>query len=328
MDRRVFTVGAASLFAVAASGAAAFHLSKPRVMRWRLVTDQGGFGDRDVPKVFEYGGRHWMSGGWKYPGEHYNDLLSCDEPGKWEMVNAQAPYAPYSPIGVHEGEIWVVDDKVRKTRDGINFETVAETVPFQIVDGLIVQDGSHLVSLNGQIHIILPGAVWSSPDGLDWTLTKAPYGARSATTVLVYDGAVHVVGGAIDEPNAPPGKGYPGKTSFAEIWSSKTPSDANSWKMKTAPWSKRMWAGAVEHDGYLYVGAGYYNVEGRNLDDIWRYSWLTGWQQIPTTENFTAHHGAQLMSRDGFLYLIAGNNNPYGTTSDVWVLEDAPAVSV
>jgi hypothetical protein len=282
-----------------------------------------GLTPRDSAAVFEFGGRLWMSDGYKPGNIQTDDMLVSANGYRWERINADLPYAKFSPIGVHDGKIWVVDDLVRHTIDGVNYSTVPSTnVPPLAIE-------SPIVSLGGKMHFIgRVGFAYSSADGTSWVHSRLPWGDRKGDAFAFYNGRIYAMGGAEWRVNSPPERGYPDMTSLNEVWSTDDPENPEAWvNHGQAPWTPRMWPGLGVHDGHLYLFGGYDNFnndapESYNFSDTWRMDESGAWERLELTASIPdGRHAPSLYSRNGRLMLACGNSNRNGSVrSDVWEL--------
>ena len=157
--------------------------------------------------------------------------------------------------------------------------------------------------------------VWSSADGKSWvpeTMNPA-WSARAAHQVVLHNGLLYMMGG---------GNGIEGQ--LDDIWSS---ADGKSWMLVTmsVAWSARNDYGAVSHNGRLYVLGGL-SDDGFLNNDVWSSTNGKSWRQEKAVNNsgWSARHEHQVLSRDGLLYVLGGNESRGSSDykNDVWSSAD------
>ena len=157
--------------------------------------------------------------------------------------------------------------------------------------------------------------VWSSADGKSWvpeTMNPA-WSARAAHQVVLHNGLLYMMGG---------GNGIEGQ--LDDIWSS---ADGKSWMLvaMSVAWSARNDYGAVSHNGRLYVLGGL-SDDGFLNNDVWSSTNGKSWRQEKAVNNsgWSARHEHQVLSRDGLLYVLGGNESRGSSDykNDVWSSAD------
>jgi hypothetical protein len=220
----------------------------------------------------------WVIGGYAYP-----DVWKSSDGVNWTLALAQGPwgirYKPY--VVVHAGKIWLMGgydlsdlsysplNDVWSSPDGVTWTRVLEHAPWEgraAIHGQVVFDGRIWILGGGQYPY---GAattekyfrdVWSSTNGVDWTLVtaSAPWPARLHHNVAVYADRLWVMDGhdGRDVPGAPP-------RLLNDVWVS---SDGADWsEIPGAPWSPRHAAATYAFDGDLYLTAGFL------VNDVWKF---------------------------------------------------------
>lgn len=311
------------LISVTAAGAASIlsFIAGTRVpvsrYRWVLRKSDGGLARRDSGMGFEHNGRLWISNGYQKGNVTVRDLVTSHDGITWQVVNPATPYAGYSAISSLDGWIYVYDGTMRRSRDGVSFETVATTGNPKF------EPEAPMFLYNGVLHIVRTTAVdiFDAGSGRFRTVPHPVPGNRSRSRV-VFKGRIYIMAGAKNVANNPPEPAYPRFTSLNDVWSTDKPEDPSSWsKHRTPPWVQRMWPGVSVHDDYLYITGGYNNFASRNMSDTWRTSDGSHWERVETVDDYTARHAPNMFSRNGRLLLVAGNTNiDPNVQNDVWEL--------
>lgn len=282
--------------------------------RWLKLRDHVEFSPRDTAEGFKFKDYLWISNGYQDRTTDFFDLWRSRDGLKWERVSDATPYDPYAHIAVFGGKLWAVDKTAWVSADGVAWEEVARELPF--ADDRY--DGD-LVTFRDRLWFVGPTGVWWSRDGRTWSRAtrQAPFGPRFGFSVAVFRGRLWVLAGHVTRPRVPPETTYPAYTTLNDVWSSR---DGRSWRRerRSAPFSSRMWARAITHNGLLYLIAGLDNVRGRNLNDTWASRDGRRWTKLKTNQSFSARHLPTLFSVNGRLLLLAGNGWP--VQNDVWEL--------
>jgi hypothetical protein len=267
---------------------------------------------------FEFNGRAWLSNGYQPGNIVVRDLLASHDGINWQMVNSSTPYQGYASICPVNGWIYVYDGTMRRTQDGVTFETVSTTGTSPIFE-----PEAPMVELGGKLHIINSGSIATfDPASATFSITSHPSLACKGQGRFLFKGRIFILGGAKQGANVPAEhpSGYPNMTSLNEVWSTDNPEDCNSWvKHEGTPWLHRMWPGVVSHAGYLYVCGGYNNFTANNMNDTWRSPDGDVWEKVVCTADYTARHAPAMLSRNGRLLMVTGNTNVSPSVQkDVW----------
>jgi hypothetical protein len=156
---------------------------------------------------------------------------------------------------------------------------------------------------------ILWNDVWRSRDsGVSWRrLGTAPWAPRAYFRAVTKDGVMYVLGGQ-DQVSGQP------STFYNDVWASR---DGRSWThvVEHAPWQARAGLSAVVSKEWIYVLGGSNGDDvaiggsGRTLyNDVWRSRDGRAWQQVTAGAQWTPRAGAAVVSKDGYLYLLGGEN--------------------
>jgi len=163
----------------------------------------------------------------------------------------------------------------------------------------VVYDGKIWV-IFGQSGPLFPD-IWSSPDGLHWTLVSQMVPglwARWGHTAVVHEGKMWVIGGATDH---------------ADVWYS---TDGVRWTSATlnAPWGLRNGHASVVFAGRMWVLGG--DASGYK-NDVWSSSNGASWTLATAHAQWQprAYHSAVVF--DNKIWVIGGEGGPVSYT-DVW----------
>jgi hypothetical protein len=266
-----------------------FVILKDASALWQLVTADAEWTPRDGVGSFVFNDRIWQLGGWHWDVQTYPN------------VNRQ---------------IW-------STTDGLDWR----------YDGLGPWGGTHVcgcVVFNNRMWII-GGAgvpdVWSSADGVQWTLALAqgPWGRRYKPYVVVHAGKIWLMGGF----DLGDGSYRP----FNDVWSSP---DGITWTrvLEHAPWEARgAIHGEVVFDGKIWViGGGQYwqptDPYESYFNDVWSSTNGVDWTLVTKHAPWPArlHHNIAVYADR--LWVFAGHHGidrPGGVVrllNDVWVSTD------
>lgn len=285
---------------------------------WVQVTKNAAFSSRDTAEDVVFKGKMWLSNGYYHGNVLYRDLWSSIDGLTWTEVSKATPYDGYSEMVVFDDKMWAVKGSIWNSADGTNWTRVLEKTPFG-TRGY----GETLVH-DGKLWQLGSGAdVWNSPDGTNWTCVckEAPYGLRFAPAVVSHAGKLWLMGGSTKGTNTPPEKGYPGDTTYNDVWCS---ADGANWSrvIEHAPWPPRRWFVAKEYAGEIWIAAGFDNVNKVNLGDVWHSNDGKEWKEFVSETKFSPRHEPTLYVFDNSLWIMAGNSWP--VMNDVWRLTLPP----
>lgn len=143
--------------------------------------------------------------------------------------------------------------------------------------------------------------VWSSSDGTNWSLvTNTPaFGAKATHESLVFDDKMWLIEGG-------------GKS----VWYS---TDGETWTRSTsnAPWSGsfRNQFAATVFDGKMWMAGGTIG-DPTVMNDVWSSSDGASWTQATASAGWSARQNHQMITYDGKLWVIGGNDRSVWYSSD------------
>lgn len=182
--------------------------------RWEVLAEKSELPLRIFYGAVVFNNRIWLIGG--FDGQHYyNDVWNSADGVHWIRVTEKAAWSPRS-VGaavVFKNRIWMIGGGVA---DGTPSDHKSET------------------------------EVWSSTDGINWTLETDKMPRLWGTSPVVFDGKLWLVGANRD-----------GNFSRAAM----VTEDGVTWKEEMAPWSPRGGVTAWVFDDKLYMTGGKFSEE-------------------------------------------------------------------
>ena len=227
-------------------------------------------------------GRMWIVGGDVNQGHYHADVWYSTDGARWTQANPSAP-VPWAPRALHytvamHDRIWIMGGQtvpqlaaeeerrygdIWNSEDGLRWNRIERREPAWAPRGMI--GGSAVFKdriwiLGGGIYDtpahpgrVFYSDVWSSGDGVDWTLhtPAAPWASRQYHEVAVFDDRLWVL------------EGWNG-SNRNDVWYSE---DGSQWHALETPWAPRHAASVFVHDSALWV------VAGNNMQsDVWKLS--------------------------------------------------------
>ncbi|AGB02957.1 Kelch repeat-containing protein [Methanoregula formicica] len=261
--------------------------SSPDGQSWEKVTDHAAFSPRSGHGVLVFHERLWVIG-----GSGTNDVWSSPDGVTWTLETGHAGFSPRSDMGVadFDNRLWVIGggtfdnlkNDVWSSPDGITWTEITNSTSFspRYGKGIVVfNDRLYLVGGTGDstytdpvtdyTYISEGGSkdVWSSKNGLNWTLVTAdaPFKYQEFTPVVSANRKIWVIGGGNWETLAKHTK-YASPHAFSEVWSSP---DGNNWTLENEDpgFSPRFLQGVVVFKDGIWIlgGTDNYRIAG----DIW-----------------------------------------------------------
>lgn len=230
--------------------------------RW---TQTGQLPDGDtvnIPACFVHQGKMWIASS---QGRFY----SSDDGKNWTRVLDKLQWSGVNCGAVLDGKMWVIGGaegrEVWSSSDGVSWQQVTASAPWsrRWHAGNLVAHAGRLWVMGGSLGKYQPfkaySDVWSSSDGVNWTLVTdhAPWPARKWTSCLVYRNRIWLLGGF---------RGQPTWQNFNDVWYS---SDGKGWRQLVTEdiWSPRHEISAYVHDDSIWVVAG---NAWPLVNDVWK----------------------------------------------------------
>jgi hypothetical protein len=195
-------------------------------VNWTLVTMHAGFSPRFLHSVAVFNDRLWVIGGM---GDA-NDVWSSDDGVNWTPVTNHPGFTPRhgQGIAVYDNQLWIIggqysyieahgwrvsgiSKEVWSSRNGATWTEVNRNALFEYLEfrPVAVYDNKMwLVGGGRDVTEFITGkpqnpiqyaynSVWSSPDGINWTLESddAGFSPRYGHSVTEFDNKIWVIGG-------------------------------------------------------------------------------------------------------------------------------------
>ena len=219
---------------------------------WKSITPAAEFPQSYNYPVFVVG--EWMvalnNGAWlSNDGCNWN-RTSLQDSGlnsaylKYVQFNG-AIYALGSMTGNYES--FTISTKIVRTRDFMNWETVAESsnLPKRIFYGAAVFNNK-IWMIGGYDGKSYQNDVWNSADGVIWKkVANAPWSPRNAGVVTVFQDKIWMLGGSVID-----GQTENNRNSTKEIW---TTLDGVTWKQERPSFDKKWGGTPIVFDNKLWL---------------------------------------------------------------------------
>jgi hypothetical protein len=264
---------------------------------WTEPTANAAFGRRWAMGTVVFNNKMWVIGGLTASG-CASDVWTSIDGATWTQVTAAAPFAPRESFGcvVYNNKIWVIGG-----------------------------DNTGGVGVAGDTGCSL-GDVWSSPDGINWTLAGNFPDPRTGAACVVFNGAIWVIGGGNSYPDPSAGTGEYSVFTMNDTWSS---TDGVNWTQQTenAAFSGRVYPMVQVFNNQIWMlggaGASYFPlVPATGVDDdVWVSGDGINWTQTYPTLPFAARFGGEsFVFKNSFWALGGCEFVPGGAAyySDVW----------
>lgn len=306
---------------------------------WSSVNTNPSFNSRDGAGLVYYNGLYYLLGGWDDPSGSpatNNEVWTSPDLITWTQ-QSNAPWAERHSFGnfVFNNKIWVVGGDYNTdiwTFDG-NWTEVnsnADCLQNKRVMSVGVHNnkiwvigGWKEVNNAGNVTITQYDDVWSSPDGVTWTLVNSSPGFSPRGAVYgipSFGGKMWVIGGTMmtginnaGDPN--PANRIPVFEHYTDIWNSV---DGITWTNITADnWTGKAYSNCVMFDNKLWVMAGYNATEGNTNKVYYSYNGQN-WYQMNNIP-FSGKHAASVCVNGNTLYLACGSEDS-GISKNIWKL--------
>lgn len=221
-------------------------------LKWRSHS-KTDWGNRFGTQFAYFKDRLWMLGGMTSWDDFRNDVWSSRDGINWEQALKTSPWKARRGHGVvvFKNKLWLLGGDLSSGRP--------DAAPSQFIDD-----------------------VWSTSDGIHWTLinAKAPWSSANGIAALIFDNKIWVVGAKRD------------------VWSSP---DGNTWTQITpmAQWDERIGSGVLAYNGKMWI------FGGRELNDVWSSSDGKDWKRECTAPWSTRSANYSVVFRDR-IWLFSG----------------------
>jgi leucine-zipper-like transcriptional regulator 1 len=267
----------------------------------------------------------WVIGGHNEVGNFTNDVWNSSDGATWNLVTGAAAFSArseHTSVDYNDGtgnKIWVIGgwgdtgfmNDIWNSSDGVTWNPVTGTanfLPRSSHTSVVFDNGSGLkmwVIGGGR----WPGPplndVWSSSDGITWTLMNsvAYFSGRSNHASAVFFNKIWVIGG-LDAS----------MTNLNDVWSS---SDGITWVRVTAhaPFSARRYLSALVFNNKMYIIGGY---DGNRNNDVWVTDNGADWAQMLPGTLFPQRAYNTSAVFNSKMWIMAGDTGIYPIVNDVW----------
>ena len=180
---------------------------------WETVAEISNLPQRIFYGLTVFKGKMWMLGG--FDGKNYhNDAWTSADGVKWEQAAKTADWSPRNigSVTVFRDKLWIIGggeidgDKVSNpnsrneiwsSADGIKWTKEASKIlkSGDYVGGTVGVYDDKLWIIGANRNNVFQSGVLYSEDGRRWTELTAPWSARGAVAVWVFDGKLYMTGG-------------------------------------------------------------------------------------------------------------------------------------
>jgi hypothetical protein len=249
--------------------------------------------------------------------------------------HVEADPAPWAGRRVHNteafaGRLWVFNGSyganpppaalrgIWSSVDGKNWGSEGSEPWGQRYDAASLVFNGRMWMLGGQ-GFFLRKDVWSTVDGIDWTLETpaASWEERRGHAVASFDGRMWVLGG---------GTSNPAYISYNDTWSSP---DGVNWTLEeaSAPWAPRMGHCVVVFDNRMWVmGGASGTAPFQTFSDVWSSADGVNWTQETPIAPWGPRVGHRAHVYNGSIRVIGGHDDTpppdSGFLNDAWYSAD------
>ncbi|RLA67147.1 MAG: hypothetical protein DRQ78_03150 [Epsilonproteobacteria bacterium] len=298
---------------------------------WSLEANTTSFLARERFSATVFDDKIWLTGGgdWNlYEG--LNDVWYSSDGINWTEATSSAdfPIRYDTTLTTHDSKMWVIGgysdtsnlSDVWSSIDGITWTEEVSIASFASSDnGYDGRYGHQTVSFNDKLYVIsgfagnstsIVNDVWSSSDGVSWTLenNNTSFNHREYFQVVEHSSELYLIGGEEKEDHE-----YSN-----DVFSS---SDAITWSRETtAKLPEQTDASSVVFNGKIWVVGGS-KERGGYSDDVWSSEDGINWTQETNSAAFGDRIYHKVLAYDDKLWLIAGKKDSV-YMNDIWSSED------
>lgn len=305
--------------------------------QWRSLDENGFAPPIREHQAISFNGKLWIFAGRGNGDQILKDVWSSDDAGfTWVKEESATDFGARveHQVTVFNDKLWLIGgtgptgtyNDVWSSEDGRHWHLETDNAAFT------PRAGHQIVEFQGKLWLIGAGKfsttfndIWSSVDGIHWQLEKvqAEFDKRNDYRVTVFANKIWLIGGVRTDTVLGDSGFEQTTTYFADVWSSI---DGINWveEINAAPFKGRAAPELYVHNDKLWLSGGYNPSVFRpyRANDIWSYDGSV-WVQENSSAAFTGRNGHQVITHNGELYLIGGEEG-YGLNwvNNVWASKD------
>jgi len=319
----------------ASDGTSKNYLVTVKRSPWRKVGN-GPFSPRDEHTVLVYDGKMWLLGGWIGGETHVTEVWNSSDGTNWNLVTDDAPWKNKKSTNfvVFKEKIYALggvgeDLGVYSSVDGLNWYKIIDEVPWGkryhpyiavFKDKIWVIGGLEIGFTQPRPYgVEVYSDVWSSDDGVSWTMEK-PYLQFPARGLVhgyaVLEDELYIYSGG-SKGTVILSETLETLSEYNDVW--KTSDGLNWVRITNTPgWPPRTHSSITVYQKKLYLLAGSIRSQAQdNLsNEVWKSTDGSNWEQVRHSF-FSPRHAASAVEFKGKLFLVAGF-----LLNDIWVLEN------
>jgi hypothetical protein len=286
--------------------------SSPDGATWIEETADAAYGPRFAERVITDGTQLWLIGGMDGFQSAHPDVWSSPDGKNWSLVTNAAEFWFGTNHGAAwwNGAFWVVaagSSEVWRSPTATHWNKVSLNAR---IPGESAQSAT---AFQGRVWVVgIRSELWSSADGLNWTLDtpQLPGSAVYPQLVALPDRLILITGWLYSAPNY-----------YREVWQS---TDGGNWSKVSGsvPFRSEVSFQTLVLNGKLWVFGS--NVSDGITPEIWSSSDGLHWTLVGSNPAFTPRWAYQAIAYAGKLFVVAGSNSN-GPLSDVWTSTDGAA---
>jgi hypothetical protein len=215
--------------------------------------------------------------------------------------------------GTYGSQVWYTDD-------GANWSRATYSAGFGVRDGhsCVVYNGSMWLIAgapsSGTGYATFANDVWSSTDGVNWSLVSdsAGFRPRAGLTSVVFQNKMWVIGGHYSLPPS-----Y-STVDLDDVWYSE---DGSNWTQATisAGFPRELRRTSMVYDGKIWVV-----TRSGTANEVWCTSDGVGWTMVCDSAPFSRRGGYASIAFENKMWIISGESYNDGSTfvKDAWYSTD------
>lgn len=302
----------------------------PRNLKWRPVSLNASFAERDAHTLTVFKNKLWIFGGVGGASPDYtknfSDIWSSENGKDWIQVTDKATWGKKRAHDsvVFKDKIWILGgvttgekylNDVWSSEDGINWIEVTKNASWASRKGFATVVFDNKLWVIGGVSINGPESdVWYSEDGKDWiqVTNNAGWKQRYDLAAEVFLGKIWLTGGI-----------FPGETlGEKDVWVSENGKD---WTLIS---KENIWPGRHGHcflsfNNYLFIIGGW-SGHGHGYNDVWYSKDGIEWSEL-YKDNSSPWLGREDLTCANFnnkIFMLGGMETSGQRTNDIWALSE------